>query len=104
MLHWLYRIYPVGPKTQISFRDRRITERLPDGQQFDCNYRQFRSWAVIERPFKGHVLQILPLTKGRTISLAIALRDAIIRDQVVQILNDRHVPQAPDLTPSCEAR
>ncbi|MCY2977267.1 MAG: hypothetical protein NTU79_01200 [Planctomycetota bacterium] len=107
MLHWLYGIYPVRSETKISFRDQGITERLPNGQQFDCNYRQFFGWAMIERPFKGHLLQILllkRLVKGRTFSLEIALPDANIRDQVVQILNDRHVAQAPDLKPSWEAR
>lgn len=107
MLHWLDGIYPARSETKISFRDRGITERLPNGQHLDCNYRQFCGWAVIERPFKGHLLQILllkRLVKGRTFSVAIALPDATIRDQVVQILNDRHVPQSPDLKPSWEAR
>lgn len=106
-LHWLYGIYPICSETKISFRDQGITERLPNGQQFDCNYRQFFGWAMIERPFKGQLLQILllkRLVKGRTFSLEIALPDANTRDQVVQILNDRHVPQAPDLKPSWEAR
>ncbi|MBI3864150.1 MAG: hypothetical protein HY290_19885 [Planctomycetia bacterium] len=105
-LHWLDRIYPVPPETKISFRDRGITARMPSGQLFNWDYRQFCGWAVVERQFKGHVLQILvlkQLVKGRAYTHEFAFPDASVRDQVLQILNDRHVPQAPDLKPSWEA-
>ena len=52
------------------------------------------------------ILQILllkRLVKGRAYNVAFALPDASVRDQVVQILNDKQVPQAPDLKPSWEA-
>ena len=106
MIHWLYGIGPVRTETKISFRDRGITERLLNGQQFHWNYRQFCGWALIERQFKEHILQILVLkrlVKGRACNEAFALPDAGVRDQVVQILNDRQVPQVPDLKPSWEA-
>lgn len=105
MIHWLYGISPVGPETKISFRDRGISERLLNGQQFDCSYRQFCGWAVIERQFDGHILQILLMRrveKGGACNQAFALPDAIVRDQVVQILNDRQLPHIPNLKPSWE--
>ena len=104
-LHWLYGIDPVRPETTISFRDRGITERLLNGQEGDWNYRDFCGWAVIERQSKGCILQILllnRLVKGRARYEAFALPDASVRDQVVQILNDKQVPQVPDLKPSWE--
>ncbi|HLJ11947.1 MAG TPA: hypothetical protein VKU82_12195 [Planctomycetaceae bacterium] len=107
LLHWLDRINPVRPETIISFRDRGITSRLPSGQEFSWNYRQLCGWAVIERQFRGRPLQILllrRLEKGQACDEAIALPDATIRDQVLQILKDRQVPQAPDLKPSWEAK
>lgn len=106
MLHWLYGIFPVGSETKISFRDQGVIVRFPSRQQFVWNYRQFCGWAVIERQFKGRILQILLLkrmVKGRDYDEAFALPDASVRDQVLQILNDRQVPQAPDLAPSWEA-
>jgi hypothetical protein len=105
ILHWLYGIYPVRPETKISFRDRGITERLLNGQQCDWSYRQCCGWTLIEREFKGRILQILllkRLVKGRTYNEAFALPDASVRDQVAQILNDQQVPQAPDLKPPWE--
>ncbi len=105
ILHWFYGIGPVSPNAKISFRDRGITNQLPNGQQWDRTYRQLCGWTVIEREFKGRILQILllRLVKGRARSQAIALPDASVRDQVVQILNDKQVPHAPDLKPSWEA-
>ena len=106
MLHWLYGTFPVRSDTRNSFRDCGITQNLPNGQQFHWNYRQICGWTVIEKPFKGHILQILLLKwqeKGRTGSVAIALPDAAVRDQVVQILNEKQLPQMPDLKPSWEA-
>ncbi|MGO8688750.1 MAG: hypothetical protein ACLQLG_03880 [Thermoguttaceae bacterium] len=105
MLHWFYGIGLVRPNAKISFRDRGITNQLPNGQQWDRTYRQLCAWTVIEREFKGRILQILllRLVKGRVCSQAIALPDAGVRDQVVQILNDKQVPHAPDLKPSWEA-
>jgi hypothetical protein len=102
MLHWLYGIDPVRPETKISFRDRGITALLLNGQQWDWSYRQFRGWTVIERESKGRLLQIL-LLEGRANQVAFALPDVGVRDQVAQILNERQVPQAPDLKPSWEA-
>jgi hypothetical protein len=107
MLHWFYGIDPVRPGTKISFRDRGITSRLPNGQEWDGSYHQVCGWTVVERGFKGRTLQILVLKllmKGRTYNEAIALPDASVRDQVVQILNDKQVPQASDLKPSWEAK
>ncbi len=104
MLHWLYRIFHT-PAEKISFRDRGITKRNPSGQLFVWNYRQFCGWSVIEMQFEGHVLQILllkQLVKGRAYNEAFALPDASVRDQVVQILNDRQVPQVSDIKPSWE--
>lgn len=106
VLHWLFRINPVPPETIITFRDRGITSRFPSGQELSWNYRQLCGWALIERQFKGRPLEILllRLEKGRACDEAIALPDATVRDQVLQILMDRQVPQAPDLKPSWEAK
>lgn len=105
MLHWLYGITPVCPETKVSFRDRGISVRLPNGQQFSWNYHQFVGWAVIERHFKEHILQILllkRLVKGRACNLAFALPDASVREQVQQILVERQLPQMSDIKPSWE--
>ena len=98
MLHWMSKIYPVRPGTKISVRDRGITERLLNGQEFDWGYRQCRGWTAIERTHKGRILRILVLKqlfKGRTYTVAIAFPGSSVRDQVVQLLNDKQVPRAP---------
>jgi len=105
MWHWLTGIFQIRSETKFSFRDRGITEQLPNGQQCNWNYPQFCGWAVIEREFKGHILKILllkRLVKDRARDEAFALPDSSVRDQVVKILNDRQVPQAPDLKPPWE--
>jgi hypothetical protein len=105
MLHWLDRIFPVHAE-KIRFLKRGITKRNPSGQLFVWDYRQFSGWVVIERQFKEHILQILllkQLVKGRAYTQEFAFPDASVRDQVVQILNDRQVPQALDIKPSWEA-
>ncbi len=106
VLHWFDGIAPARPGTKISFRDRGITSRLANGQEWDRSYDQLCGWAVIGREFKGRILQILllkVLVKGRTYIESIPLPDASVRDQVVQILNDKQAPQASDLKPSWEA-
>lgn len=104
LLHWVRATYPV-PASKISFTDNGIIQYFPK-QEWRCNYLELDGWAVIDREFQGHILHILLLkllVKGRTYDEAFALPDAIIRDKVVQMLRDKHVPEASDLKPSWEA-
>ena len=106
MVHWFHVIHPVPANSEISFRERGITQRFPSRQVRDWSYRQFSGWTIIEREFKGRILQILVLkraVKGLEYNEAFALPDDSVRDQVAKILNDKQVPQASDVKPSWEA-
>jgi hypothetical protein len=102
VLHWQNATYPVRSGTEISFRDNGITELLCNGQGGDWNYHHLYGWALIEREFKERILHIL-LLKGRGWVHAFALPDAGVRSRLVEILTDKHVPQASDIKPSWEA-
>lgn len=105
IIHWLYGIYPVGPERQISFHDLGITALLPSGQQFDWGFGRLCGWRVIERTYKGRVLQILLLQSmdGQYFDGAFALPDDSIRDRVLQILHEKRLPHSTKLEPSWEA-
>jgi hypothetical protein len=102
--HWLASIWPVHC-TEISFRERGITQFFGK-QTMDRNYRDLTGWAVVEKQFEGRVLHIVLLQgrtwRGRTYVQEFALPDTNTRDRLVQLLNDKHIPQSSDLKLSWE--
>lgn len=99
IFHWLATVWPVHC-TEISFRDNGITQFFGK-QEFDWNYHQFSSWAIIERQYERRPLFIL-LLQGTYGITSFAIADIAICDQLAQLLHDKGVPHIPDLRPPWE--
>jgi hypothetical protein len=99
--HWLAMIWPVHC-TEISFRENGITQFFGK-QTVDWNYHHFSGWTLVQKDFEGKVFFIL-LLLGRSRIVAFAIPDTQIRDQLVQILQNKNIPQSPDLKLPWETR
>jgi len=99
LLHWLNATYPAR-ETKITVHSNGITQ-LSGKQTFSWNYRDFSGWAVVERQFEGRILHILML-KRPTYVVTFALPDTSTRDQFIQLLRDKQIPQLSDLKPPWE--
>ncbi len=98
-LHWLYAAHPAHA-TEISLREKGISQFFGK-QTMHHNYHQFSGWVVVERRFEERVLLIL-LLQSRHGVRALALPGPNIRDQLVQIFQDKQIPQVRDLRPPWE--
>jgi len=99
LLHWLNATYPARA-TKITIHPNGITQ-LSGKQTFTWSYRDFSGWAVVERQFEGYVLHLL-LLKRPTYVVTFVPPDTGTRDRFMQLLEDKKIPQLPDLKPSWE--
>ena len=100
-LRWFSLNHPVFV-AEISFREKGIS-RFQGKQTADWKYQDFSGWCVIERSFEGSDLSILLLKQNGSGSVReFALPDNDTRVQTVKLLNEKNVPQTPDLMPSWE--
>jgi hypothetical protein len=83
---------------------------FPDGfsllsglQTANFSFSDFSGWSVVEREFEGHILHILLLQRPKYV-LGIVFPDTNTRDQFIQMLNEKKVPQLNSLKPSWELK
>ena len=101
LLYWLFNRYPARVSHITVFPDG--FSQLSGKQTRSFGFGDFLGWQVIERKFKEHVFHILLLQRPKYV-LGIAFPDTDTRDQFVQMLNEKKIPQLSNLKPSWELK
>jgi Na+(H+)/acetate symporter ActP len=100
LLHWLYTSHPARV-TEIAVRKNGMM-LLSGKQTWNLNFSDCLGWAIIERKFEDNIFHILLLQRLKYVFVA-ALPDVETRDQLIQIFNDKKIPQLSNLKPSWES-
>jgi hypothetical protein len=100
-LHWLNATYPARV-TEITVRENGISQ-LSGKQTRNLNYGDCRGWAVVERKFEGCIFHILLLQRPKYV-FEVALPDINTRNRLIQVYNDKKIPQLSNLKPSWELK
>ena len=95
-IHWMNTTYPAYA-SKICLRANGVT-CLFGRQWVDWNYSHFSGWKILERRFDERKFFILLLQSPSRVNL-FAIPDAEIRDQVIQILTDKLIPQNQEIVP-----
>jgi hypothetical protein len=98
-VYWMYTHYPARCR-EISFHDDDIV--VKSGLQTgNSKYQDISGWAMIERQYEDHIISFLLLKYPRGVA-SYALPDAETRDRLAQLLQEKQVPESPDLRPRWE--
>ncbi|HSY18894.1 MAG TPA: hypothetical protein VK815_11190 [Candidatus Acidoferrales bacterium] len=101
-LYWGYATHPVRV-SRITMLGNGISV-LSGLQTWNWSYRDFSSWAMIDREFEGRTLYIVLLERRPDYVVSFTLPDGITRERFVGIFRDKKIPESPGLKPAWEER